>query len=376
MKILILSTVHNWNDPRVFYKQACTLAKEYEVVLAAVDDGEERIVNGVKIRPLGVWKSRLDRPGLWLRAYREVFRTRSDAVHFHDPELALILLPYALLGNKRMVLDVHEHPLGGYGRRPWIPKILQRWIAAFIQRFYWSSPYIYDGVVLAEEGYKSAFPEKQNVHLIRNWAPIPEPDVPFVDRYEGFDPYRELRLIYMGCLMEYRGALTMPEMMRILRKRYPGVTLDLVGKAMPPSLVPLIQQASSELGGAIKLHGYMDWNQMEPIISRAHIGLIPLKPDPNHTVSLVTKFFDYMMFGLPCVASDFPLWVRFLQENPVGVNADATDPDRFAEAIVSLVESPDRLRELSRNGYRLVREKFRWAFEGERLLEMYRNLGR
>jgi len=376
MKILILSTVHNWNDPRIFHKQACTLAREHEVILAAVDDGPERVVNGVRVRPLGTWHSRSERPRLWLRACREILRSKADVVHFHDPELALILLPYALLGNKRLILDVHEHPYAAIGGREWIPKIMRKLVATFFLWLLQLSPYVYDRVILAEDGYSPCFPERKNVHIIHNYALIPNPDIPFFDRYEGFDPRKKLRLIYIGCLMEYRGALTMPEMLKKLVARYPGVTLDLIGRAQPRSLELALRQASSRLGGIIKLHGYIDWNEMEPVVRRAHIGLIPLKPDPNHLVSLVTKFYDYMSFGLPCVVSDFPLWQRFIEENPCGVNADATDPDRFVEAIVSLVESPDRLRELSRNGYQMVREKFNWEQEGEKLLRIYRDFSR
>lgn len=372
MRILILTTVHNWNDPRIFHKEACTLALEHEVILVAVGEGEERTVNGVRVRLIGTWKKRSDRPRLWWRAYREIFRWKPDAIHFHDPELALILLPYALLSNRRIVCDVHEHPSGGYGRRPWIPKRLQRWIGGFFYRLLRSTPYLYDAVLLAEDSYLSHFPKRRNIHVIHNYAIVPNPDVPYFDRYGDFDPHKNLKLIYVGCLMEYRGALTMVQMVEKLRERYPGVSLDLVGRAQPRSLEPRIQKESERLSGIIKLHGYVDWSQMEPFLRNAHVGLIPLKPDPNLVGSLATKFFDYMTYGLPFVASNFPFWQRFLQENPGGIPADATNPDDFVEAIISLVESPERLRELSRNGYRLVRERFSWQMEGSRLADVYR----
>lgn len=374
MKILILSTVHHWNDPRIFYKQACTLAREHEVVHVAVGDGPERFVNGVRVQPLGTWNTRSDRPKLWWRAYREILRSNPDAIHFHDPELALLLLPFAFLSNKKIICDVHEHPSGCYGRRPWIPKILQWWIGGFFYLLLRSAPYIYDEVILAEDSYLSYFSRKKNIRVVRNYAIIPNPDIPYFDRYAEFDPHKELRLIYVGSIMVYRGALTMVKMVQKLVDKYPGVSLDLVGMAQPASLEPMLHEASLKSGGRIRLRGYIDMSEMEPLLRRAHIGLIPLKPDPNLIGSMATKFFDYMIYGLPCVASDFPLWQRFIEENPCGVNVDATDPDRLVEAIIDLVESPERLKELSRNGYRRVREKFSWEQEGEKLLSIYRDL--
>lgn len=374
MKILILSTVHNWNDPRIFHKQACTLAKEHDVVLLAVGEGPEQTVDKVRIKLLGTWEKQSDRPRLWMRAYREIFRLKPDVIHFHDPELALILLPLALISNKRIVCDVHEHPSGGYGKRPWIPKFLQKWIGGFFYRLLKSTPYILDAVLLAEDSYLSHFPRKKNVHLMHNYALLPSPDVEYFDRYAVFNPQDELRLIYVGCLMEYRGAFEMVEMVEKLAERYPGITLDLIGRGQPRSIEDRLQEEAARLNGKIHLHGYIDWRNVDPFLRKAHLGLIPLKPDPNLVGSFATKFFDYMMYGLPFVASDFPVWCKFIEENPAGVNADASDPDQFVEAIISLVESPERLRELSRNGYRLVREKFLWRNEGERLLQIYRDI--
>ncbi len=373
MRILVLSTVHRWNDPRIFHKEACTLAQEHEVIHAAVGEGEEQIVNGVRVRLLGIWKSRADRVLLWLRAYREIFKWRPDAIHFHDPELALILLPLAFLSNMRMVCDIHEDPTEGYGRRPWIPKYLRGMIRGFFGLLLRVAPAIYDVVILAEDSYRSHFPKKDNIHMLRNYAIIPEPDVPYYDRFEGYDPQKELRLIFVGVLMKYRGAYTMIDIVDKLKDVYPNVTLDLIGRAQPLSIETDLKEAAERLDGRIKLHGYIDWKEMESHFRRAHIGLVPIKPFPNLTGSLATKLYDYMIYGLPFVASNFPLWMEFVKQNPAGITEDATDAEAFAKAIANLAESPDKLRELSHNGYRLVREKFSWQKESETLLQIYRD---
>lgn len=371
MKILILSTVHRWNDPRIFHKQACTLAKKHDVTLVAIGEGPERVVNGVKVRLIGTWKSRKDRIKLWLPAYREIFRSRADAVHFHDPELALLMIPFALLGNKKLVYDVHEDPSGGYGGRSWIPKWIRKPVAFCVSRLLKWSPHIYDHVLLAEESYARSFPERKNVHIVRNYPIIPEPDFPFTDRYIGFDPHKELRILYLGQLIVERGALKMLEMAEMLAKIYPNFWLDLVGEALPQTLDAKMKEAAARSDGHIRLHGYVDFKITSPLMQQAHLGLVPLLPNPNYIGSLATKFYDYMTYGLPFVASNFPLWERFIAENPCGVTADPTDPSSFVEAICELVESPEKLRKFSEDGYHLVRQKYSWQKESQILEAIY-----
>ena len=374
MRVLILSTVHRWNDPRVFHKQACTLAKEHEVILAAVGDGEARKIDGVQIRPIGTWKSRADRPKLWRRAYAEILRSKADVLHFHDPELAVLLMPWSAFSRKRLVYDIHEHPMGGYARRRWIPRFLRGPVGKLLPYFIRNTPRFFDAVLLAEDGYRHLFGSFKNVHLIRNYALIPDPDLPFFDRFAQFDPQRELRLVYFGQLLVQRGALKMVEMVQHLASEFPGVSLDLVGHWLPPSLGDELRRAAQESGGRIRLHGYLDYSEADQLLRQAHIGLVPLLPDPNHEGSMATKFYDYMIYGLPFVASNLPHWQTFIEQNPAGICAEPSAARLFAEAIARLARTPENLRELSRNGYRLVREKFRWDAEGERLLQIYRNL--
>jgi glycosyltransferase involved in cell wall biosynthesis len=374
MKVLNLSTVHRWNDPRIFYKVACTLARKFEVIHAAVGDGEDRVVEGVDVRILGQWKSHWQRPRLWCKALRLIRRSGADVVHFHDPELALLLLPFAFLGNRKFVCDIHEHPSGAIAGREWIPKGIRGLVAKIFSALLRSAPYFYDQVILAEQRYQQLFPERKNVHTILNHALIPDPDPPWIDRYRDFNPEKDLRLLYLGALVEDRGALKMLDMFERIQNIFPNATLELIGRAWPDDLHNKLKIASEKSDGKLKLHGFLDFNQAGEWLQRAHIGLIPLQPHPNHVVSIVTKFYDYMIYGLPGVVSNFPLWEEFIRQNPVGMTADPTDPQKLAEAVIRLAEDADLLRTMSRTGYHLVREKFDWKQQGTMLVQIYEEL--
>ncbi|TKJ40647.1 hypothetical protein CEE37_06700 [candidate division LCP-89 bacterium B3_LCP] len=374
MKVLILTTVHRWNDPRVFHKQACTLARQHEVTLAAVDSGPERDVDGVHLKPLGIWKTRFDRPKLWWKAYITILKSKADIVHFHDPELALILLPYALVGNKKLVCDIHEHPTAAIGGRQWIPKIIRKATAFLFGKIITLAPNFFDEVILAEDSYIEHFSQRSNIHVIKNFAILPSPDLPYTERYDQFDPAESLRLIYIGSVVEERGALIMAEALLKLLQRFPGTSLDLIGKVRPPELEIKLKEIANRTGNKLRLHGYLDLIEAGEILQKAHIGLIPLQPHPNFEGSFATKFYDYMTYGLPIIATDFPIWKRFLAENSCGIAIDATEPDQLVSAITELAEQPDQLEAFSKSGYAAVREKYSWEDEGEKLLDLYSRL--
>ncbi|MHB9010529.1 MAG: glycosyltransferase family 4 protein, partial [Carboxydocellales bacterium] len=59
-KVLIISSVHFWNDARIFYKEAISLAKHYRVKLHAVGDFQG-LNQGVEVDCLPGRKNRLAR---------------------------------------------------------------------------------------------------------------------------------------------------------------------------------------------------------------------------------------------------------------------------------------------------------------------------
>ncbi|WP_243669690.1 glycosyltransferase [Methanoculleus chikugoensis] len=94
------------------------------------------------------------------------------------------------------------------------------------------------------------------------------------------------------------------------------------------------------------------------------IGLLVFQPDYyNAYIGLPNKLFDYMLCGLPVVASDFPEIRKVVAETECGVLVDPTDPpDAIAEAITYLLEHPDAARRMGgENGRKAVLERYNWG---------------
>ncbi|MBP7411822.1 MAG: glycosyltransferase, partial [Methanoculleus sp.] len=105
------------------------------------------------------------------------------------------------------------------------------------------------------------------------------------------------------------------------------------------------------------------------------IGLLAFQPDYyNAYIGLPNKLFDYMLCGLPIVASDFPEIRRVVSDAECGLLVDPTNPDAIAGAIIYLMEHPEEAQRMGENGRRAVLEKYNWEEMEGRLLAMYRRI--
>ena len=124
-KVLIASSLHPWDDPRIFYKQCHSLKKHYDLTLIAVS--ERKLFNKDDIRIIGLSKpkSLVYRLVNSVKIVREVFKEKYIIFHFHDPELLWVGFIVKLSG-KKVIFDIHENILGIVQMRSWIPDFLRK----------------------------------------------------------------------------------------------------------------------------------------------------------------------------------------------------------------------------------------------------------
>jgi Glycosyltransferase Family 4 len=107
-RVVHLSTLHPWEDNRVFGRECRSLARNgYEVVLVAVADRPCE-QDAVRVIPVPRASNRLARMltavprTLWL-----AWRLRAAVYHLHDPEL-IPIAPLLRVSGARVVYDAHE----------------------------------------------------------------------------------------------------------------------------------------------------------------------------------------------------------------------------------------------------------------------------
>lgn len=369
MKVCILTSVHDCRDPRIFYKEAISLASAgYNVcILASNCETHER--NGIKIIGVGRWKSR------WIRIFKIVplilwksIQIKADIYHLHDPELLIIVPILKLLGAK-VVYDVHEDLVADIRYKPYILSGLRyplSIILGTIERVLSKLCY----KVIAERYYKEIYPDAIEV---LNYSVLSRVS-------SGQSNYERLNLdysycwyLYTGNITEDRGALTSLRLLELNSRS--GVAY--IGKCNS-DVAQKIRHCAEENSineNRIRIIGEDHYLDSEEIIwygiSGRWVAGIALFPALDYLKRKeLTKFYEYMELGLPILATNFPVWRKLIEGNRAGYVVNLDDSDEIRR-IMKILEADYEKRGRRTDLTELVREKFCWSKQERNLLSLY-----
>ena len=129
------------------------------------------------------------------------------------------------------------------------------------------------------------------------------------------------------------------------------------------------------LGDRVRFFGPIPNDQQLWYTASADVGMCPIRGTSlSYRWSLPNKLFEYMMAGIPVVASDYEEMGRVVREEAVGEVCDPDDPADIARAVRTVLEAPD-----GGAGYRAAArqavERYNWSEEEHVLLGLYGRLG-
>ena len=370
MKIFMMSSVHAWNDSRIFYKEAVSLAKRYFIQLYAVGDFIFKEINEVKIHGLPQYNYRCLRTLNWLRLLRLAIKSGAEVFHFHDPELIPMGLLLKLIKKKKVIYDVHEDFPASIMYKEWIPNLFKDVLSKVLDFMEKKLSGFFDAVLLAEFSYRDNF---KNVNT-RKIEVVNYPLKDFaVERKPNSD---NVNLIYAGSISEVRGVFGMIKAVKLLVQEFENIRLLLIGPVVSASLKIKIKEMiwNDGLVEKVTLIGKIPLSEVCKFYSTCNLGLILLHPERNYLSCLNTKIFEYMATGLPVIASNFPLWKKFFDTNKCGITVDPLDPEDIAEGIKYLISNPGLMREMGEEGKRAYLEKYNWDSEEKKLFQVYESL--
>ena len=103
-----LTSVHRAFDTRILHRECISLVRDGYFVSLVAPHGKDEEFEGVSIRAIPTFGSRLERLTCSTRAIlRAALAENADLYHFHDPELIPVGIVLKVLG-KKVVYDVHE----------------------------------------------------------------------------------------------------------------------------------------------------------------------------------------------------------------------------------------------------------------------------
>ena len=372
-KLLILTTVHQYNDARIFYKEAVTLRKEFSDVTIMAPHESKNIFqkNRIKIIPLPVQSSRLKRViFLQYKLLLNLRKSKYKVIHFHDPEL--ILLAYILKSfyQKKIIFDVHEDVIASIDIRTWIPSLIKptvKKIYSYCERILIKK---FDELIIAEKSYREIYGKKP-VEIL-NYPVIENNFSQFTQK----DFSGHIKFIYGGNITLARGIWPILKSFKVIAEKLDNCSLHLAGKIEDDNLSYSINEFinNNNLETKIKIYGRLSVDELYLLINECHIGYALLKPINHHTGKLPGKIFDYMNFGLPVVASNFTIYHEYISKKNTGILVDYFDVNDIASQLIELLTDRKKLTEMSQNSYSEARSKWTWKTQEEKLLNIYRKL--
>jgi len=371
MHICMLTTTHRPNDGRIFEKEAKSLAKEHDVtIIAPSEDGGVGENEGVRVIAVRRPASNLLHPVTLWRAFRACLGHECDVIHCHEPDALLVALLLKAAKGRKVVYDVHEHWPSEIPFDLGLPNAtaLTRFLESLLSPLELGLARFADAKIAVSESVAERFGKNGTRPVIISNYSVAESAPPPALRAGG-----NRNVVYMaGNMQMFHGIRECIQAMSKVAAIYPDVSLTLVGDVRED--IGAIA-AGTDPRPSITMTGYLPYREMYETLREGSIGLLVFQPDYyNAYIGLPNKLFDYMLCGLPVVASDFPEIRKVVGDAGCGVLVDPTDPDAIAEAIVYLLEHPGAARRMGESGRKAVLERYNWGEMEKRLLGVYRQV--
>ncbi|MCK4579248.1 MAG: glycosyltransferase [Candidatus Marinimicrobia bacterium] len=359
------SSVHRWDDMRVYYKEANALSKEHELRLVAVGDPNtvdtpDQDIEVVRLAGGNGLRGRLRRI---LEIIKRVLNDEYDVFHFHDPEL----LPVgwiAKIRGRKVLYDMHENALIMLLRRRWIPWPLALPVGLSTRVVELLSLFVFDGFILAERWYQRVF-KTAKCRTVLNYPMTGTTYEPGV-REAG----SHLDLVYVGSLTTARGITDLIEAVSDLQAEGSSLKLHLYGKIDEEEVERKLSEHSA--ASWLHFHGWLAGEHVLQELSQYHVGVSPLRNKPGYRHSLPTKILEYAVAGLAIIASDLPASKNIVDELGCGITYKANDIVDLKKAIRAL--NDERERQLVVNSRHSSMQSYSWASQELELLKLYREL--
>ena len=355
-------------------KQCRSLAAQGFDVHLLTPDSLDEVREGVQLHR--VWNqdpaklkkgilAKLMRPAMLFKMAR---RLKPDVIHFHDPELIPWALVHRLMGYTT-VYDVHEDNKTVIYHRNYIPSYLKG-LFSFLVGWIEGLAHSVMPTVLAEAYYQHRFPKGI---VVANYHNIPVNQEEISLESGPVNAEGESHVLYTGNIEIERGVIKYLEGIRGTS----NVHLHLIGRTYQQTFDETLDY---QKGFENRIHwegvgSYIPFSRiLERYAERNWLaGLVVFPYSDHYQNKLLTKFFEYMAFGIPIIYTDFSEWKKLLDPLEVGI---AVNPEKPAE----LVSAIDRLRgdqilwqTYAQNALHHSKQ-FSWEHEAVKLTTLYNEL--
>lgn len=172
-------------------------------------------------------------------------------------------------------------------------------------------------------------------------------------------------IIYVGTMTKSRNLSFLLHVIARIKEKIPNITLLMVGDGNDRES---LEKLSKDLGiqNNVIFTGQIPRDQVPEFISAANIGVHPLNPLPIHIVLSPMKLMEYMAMAKPVVGTDIPEIKKVIRDSGGGICV-RYDKKAFSEAIIELLNNPDKAKEMGKFGRRYIEENRSYKILADKL---------
>ncbi|MCK5064061.1 MAG: glycosyltransferase family 4 protein [Candidatus Fermentibacteraceae bacterium] len=307
------------------------------------------------------------------RLYRAALSTGADIFHANDLDTLFICAKVAGKLGARLVYDSHELWLES-SRYFIATSALNRLRYRITEKILTPRT---DAVIAVTpsrgEVMKKLYPSIRKLVIIENSTdPIEKLQESSYLRNRLGIPVSVPVILYQGIICPERGLDKLLEAASILRNE--DIAIVIMGHDAWQGKLHRMH-SEMNLKDSVFLLPPVPSETLPEVTVSADVGLILFENTClNHYYSLPNKLYEYMMAGLPIIASDFPEMARIINNHNCGILVDSTDAEAIASGIRVLVNSPDEMRQMGIRGRKASLDKYNWPVEEKKLVDLYMGL--
>lgn len=167
-------------------------------------------------------------------------------------------------------------------------------------------------------------------------------------------------LLAVGRLIARKGHATLLDAMPAVLNAHPAAQLIIVGRG--PMESTLRQQVERlNLTRTVLMSGYLDDNEVNTLYSLCNVFTLPTGQDAGgHVEGFGLVFAEANAYGTPVVAGRSGGVTCAVVDGETGILVDPGDVDACAEAIISLLDDPERAKAMGEAGRNRVKSELNW----------------
>lgn len=358
MKICHVTFDHNWNDTRVYKREALSQKAEgYDVILVCGDTIESGVKEGVDVicyaDHLYSKKERL----MLLYSNNELVKyllsLNADIYQIHDITLLEVGKKIKNKG-KHLIFDCHENYLDSVpenlGAKTKLPKslfkiLLERYFKKVVSRF--------DAVFTVSPNMVEALKRfNDNTYMVSNFPSVKNYVLPNTVLKENF-------FIFQGTVYSISNQGSIVKALSLLdfnvRYKVIGTLFDEQRKEI----------TDNDVKGRVDTIGWMKKEKLNEIMQKAICGIVILDYSSSCCYGEgqlgSNKIFEYMLCGLPVICTDFKLWKEMIIDKyHCGICVEPGNVEQIRSAMQWILEHPEEAIEMGRRGRNAIFTEFNW----------------